>query len=488
MYSPLDFIEKVKSIDNAEYSRKMKDELLKVIRTADDGVYDTFFSGYAKELYNSHRDKLAELSVKYTAFALSFVNNYGFNSTVTISYDTISEWFKNNNEIGSFLFRRILCAMGLEEYCNNGDIWKQIIETLTTETFIIGFDVEVLSSSQWSLSMLLGAVQAFDKNSANSVITAWKALKEVPFDFGAVEKILWFCSFYEFDCFSSLLNNDLTNAVNQCRKEEYKVEKGVYAPPGDVYKTYDTYHRFHYGESVLNWIKSDVGPKKYGIPTNTSVNNIETDQPSDPGCIRADAKIFIYENAQKPIYEIRAGDRILNKNGTGICSEDILKFQGTFILYGINDDEPIFTTEHCIYTDRGWCSLNPGLINEMNPQFDVTELLIGDAVHRCKLDKDNKPVFYKEIVKRINTVEVENAEVYDFRISDGAPECYANGILTLLAFPEISIGYIKQRISLLNMEDKRLFVSAISENKELIEKVFGQITTLRLLELLQGEK
>ena len=51
-----------------------------------DNACTVLFLIYTKEAFNRHQDILSEISVKYAAFVLGQVKDFGFNNTVSLNY------------------------------------------------------------------------------------------------------------------------------------------------------------------------------------------------------------------------------------------------------------------------------------------------------------------------------------------------------------------------------------------------------------------
>lgn len=483
----MDFIQTVKSINQEAYNSQMKKALLTAVRTADETTRETFFNSYHGPEYNTDiKAILSELSIKYTAYALSQINDsYGF-SKISIAKDTLNAWFNiNSNKAGPALFKIVLCDMGLEDCFNNKETWNKIVTSISDTSFITGLKTEEEVASKHTIFMLLGSIMAFDSVSADSISKKWYNI----FQAAPLSQMPWFDSFTQFDIISPELIPDIRSAVNTVTKEYFTKNKGVYLPSGTVTTHPVNYERTIYGAAVQRWLNSDNGPKKYSISPPSSINNTSTypPDPSSSGCILSSALILLENAAEKQASVIRPGDKLLTGSGSSVCSEDILKMRGTFILYGINGETPIFTSEHCIMTDRGWCSLEPELINEMNPKYEAKHLYVGDIVHRCRRSRNGKYVFFKEEIKSIETITVQEQEVYVFRTEFGAPECFANGVLTLLPFPDITPGYIRKRLSLMDINERRCILKIISDENKVFEKLLGKISFTALCNIMEND-
>lgn len=67
--------------------------------------------------------------------------------------------------------------------------------------------------------------------------------------------------------------------------------------------------------------------------------------------------ISMADGTKKPIEQIQVGDRIIdgNEQHQTVMFLDVEQLQGRQ-LYGINEDEPFFTSEHVFLTTDGYVS------------------------------------------------------------------------------------------------------------------------------------
>lgn len=107
-----------------------------------------------------------------------------------------------------------------------------------------------------------------------------------------------------------------------------------------------------------------------------------TPAPPPPTCFTGDTLVLMADGSSKPIAEIGAGELVIGQNGS---VNRVLTIETPYLgdrpLYALNGSKPFITTEHPIYTDRGWASIDPALTADENPDLIVVPLAIDDVVH-----------------------------------------------------------------------------------------------------------
>lgn len=202
---------------------------------------------------------------------------------------------------------------------------------------------------------------------------------------------------------------------------------------------------------------------------------------SDSGCVLAGTNIILADGSQIRVENIKSDMSVLNCSGTvSSTSDELIVNDSVRMLYSINDDEPFMSFEHAILTNRGWCSLNPGLSNEINPNFNVKKLLIGDVIE--KADIYNGRVVYTSCeVKKINITENSEQKLcYDLHFYDGYNSYYANGYPCLLNYPTFTLSLLKKRISDMRPEEAKKFLEMCGNYSGTLETIFGK-TNIEML-------
>lgn len=272
------------------------------------------------------------------------------------------------------------------------------------------------------------------------------------------------------------LSGDINALVNTLSEDKKWDEAGnsYYSGVG-MYGVYETIHHEHkvYGQNVVDWINGV--PKRYAIVSGQTADNVvdtsqtetHTVSPSS-GCVIGSTMIKLFDHSEKKITELTEGECVLSKgNIASELSDEFVVNKSITALYGFNEFEPFMSLEHAVMTDSGWKSLDPGKSNEINANYDVTLLEEGDIVH-C-FDKKVK-------VEKINVCYAREGELftgYDIHVREGSHSYYANGILVLENYPEITVHRVLSRLAQLDEQEQRKFVKLLGENNELISKIFG---------------
>lgn len=480
------YISTITSISEEEYHANQKNILLSCIKAADDNISRIFYNNFSFNMTPELKLSLKELSVLCTAYAISKIDNYNIKSTISIEYTSIAQWFKsNNNQTGPKMFRYHLTNLGLDNYYDDKDTWNKIIDTLSSETFIVGTLIKMLASSQFPIMLLLGSIEAYDVECANKVRQSW-------FNFNKATELAqlmtkqmdWFSEYEQnYDSLPCNLINQVKNAVELVEKcEEYvNTEDQTVTPSGASYYNNVTYRRDYHGVSALNWINSDYGAKGYNLATGISINTttdveINKEYTNNFGCVAKDTLILMADNTYKKIQDIKNKELIVNGHGQfSEFSGELIHTKGIKSLYSINNENPIFSLEHAIMTENGWRSLDPESSNSINPNYDVKILKKGDNIFRSLITENQTIKFYKDTVTSIEIKYFKDGiDGYDLHFREGYNSYYASNILCLLNYPEITINNIMMSIkNNLTSQECNNFYNLISHNKDLLTKVFG---------------
>ena len=104
----------------------------------------------------------------------------------------------------------------------------------------------------------------------------------------------------------------------------------------------------------------------------------------------------------------------------------------------------------------------------MNPNYNVKRLEIGDIA----ITEQGNEIVTDIIVLQTDTDE--GFEGYDIHFREGYNSYYANGVLVLLNYPDITINGILQRLSDLSLESQKEFAAFITKNPEIFNKILGK--------------
>ncbi|KAM5342650.1 hypothetical protein ACJ41O_013616 [Fusarium nematophilum] len=206
------------------------------------------------------------------------------------------------------------------------------------------------------------------------------------------------------------------------------------------------------------------------------------------GCFRAGTLVWT-DRGQQPIETLRENDRVLTRaepRQYGVRSDErvILPVDSAVRLYGFNDEQPFFTSNHVFFTTTGLRAVDPqGAIRE-NPWLQVGRLQPGHVL--LKTDDGES---YEQVPIHSLTQEVGDCtEVYGVHLREGLRSYHANGYLVHLNYPEITIKSIADRLRTFRTSEQMEMLKHIKELQPLFDR-FGQATMSQVLarELSLGE-
>ena len=98
-------------------------------------------------------------------------------------------------------------------------------------------------------------------------------------------------------------------------------------------------------------------------------------------CFDARTPVLMWDGSERPIREIRPGDRVIGRGGrvnrvTGIHVVSL----GARPLYGINGQDPFFTAEHPFLGQDGWRALDRAATWREMPGLELAEMRTGDSL------------------------------------------------------------------------------------------------------------
>jgi hypothetical protein len=101
----------------------------------------------------------------------------------------------------------------------------------------------------------------------------------------------------------------------------------------------------------------------------------------ESSCFAAGTMVTMAGGGERPIEELRVGDRVLGRDGavntvTGI---ERPRLGGRF-MYGFNGGRAFVTAEHPFWTAEGWKAIDPAATARENPRLRVGALDLGDRV------------------------------------------------------------------------------------------------------------
>ncbi|KAJ4371940.1 hypothetical protein N0V85_009084 [Neurospora sp. IMI 360204] len=213
--------------------------------------------------------------------------------------------------------------------------------------------------------------------------------------------------------------------------------------------------------------------------------NYSSNTDSGSGCFRPGTQVLT-DGGPINIEELREGTRVLTSGGEvpayGICSNEQV-VQSVLIgptlrrqLWGINEDQPFFTSQHVFHTTTGLRAVDPVKAKLENPWLEVGALMVGHSLIHTTDGKTYKPV-------EIRTLHHEVADcdtIHGVHLREGQRSYHANGYLVHLNYPEITIKSLSKLLLQLDRKQRLHILSVAKELKPLFNR-FGATTLLDAL-------
>lgn len=137
------------------------------------------------------------------------------------------------------------------------------------------------------------------------------------------------------------------------------------------------------------------------------------------GCFRSGGMVLLQDNTGIAIQDTREGQKIITVQGTvatieSLRSHNIMPSESYW--YGINDDDPFFTSNHPLLTfDGKWVALNPQVANQETPGLACEKMKVGQSLRKWQGSK------YQEVVIKRITIDVpkQNEKMYELNLIGG---------------------------------------------------------------------
>lgn len=485
------FIEAVKEIA-PDFDKKLETTLLYLIRKADKGlqdiskgnvvdhaVLDAFF-----EKSDEVKKAIHKVATYYYTYELRNTNQFNLSSVLKdIKYVQVGEIFKESAFLLSdFLVKAVLLEKEALQKISQND-FMAICKYMTSSQFITNLFMITAEGDRKLGEVIWSVLNSYEDLISKEVFAeqiknvrdAWcqngEDIALIFFDRDKVRR------YEQKDLFFNELTKDLeADLGKEGKKESLQITETTLGCYGPIPYKVDC-SRTYYGEYVCKWIESDTGPRQYDLCTKVKLENYHETKKEPTGCVLEGTLITLYDGTVKKIEEIVAYDAVLSKDGVvSICSDELVKTPGIQMVYGVNDEPACFTLEHALLTPQGWKSLDPEASNRINPHFNVTLLTCGDSIYKLYGFRNGKPDIRLTEVKQIHLRDVSDKKVngYDLHFREGVPSFFANGILCLLNYPELTCARIGRNMDQnMTESEKACFLSMIADHRELFEKAFG---------------
>jgi len=210
-----------------------------------------------------------------------------------------------------------------------------------------------------------------------------------------------------------------------------------------------------------------------------------------PGGVLADTPVLMADGSWKPIRAIHEGEAVLSAHSqVSISSSEKVINRHLKTMYAVNDDAPFMSLEHAVLTQRGWCCLDPQAARQINPDLEVSTLVVGDVVLKVAHVKEGHISYRKEAVQKINVSSMAPGEgmvSMDLHFREGHPSYHAHGYCCLLNYPELTLQRISSNmLTYMNAREQQEFRQQLEAMSPLMEKAFGSVTLKAVNEMLEN--
>jgi hypothetical protein len=274
---------------------KLAQKVLNAIQFSNIDIKNTFFKSAPSEdflsyNFNASQAPLNEIAVKYLTFVISLSTARAFETTVcNISYEIIKDWFVSNGAtLGLWMMiDYILNDKNLAQILTDQEASLSVlVNNGKNPCFVNGFLVECdTGGSNLPAKLFLNLINVLepDGNALRTVLPTWQAHEQwsILEDYNTLN---WFETVEPM--FAQ--NTDAFNKVKSSIDQAIATISGPYQytrieiinppmllPGVNSMAVNRTLNHYEYGESLLNWLNSSEGPKKYQMRNGNVPNNFE---------------------------------------------------------------------------------------------------------------------------------------------------------------------------------------------------------------------
>mgnify|MGYP003289930272 CR=1 FL=1 len=473
----LEFVSKLKVCNFTVFENE---KILQIIKGCDDATRETFFPQEPAVL--GVNEEWKNVAIKLVEYTISVSGNYIFNSIDSIKginyASSVGKLLKGNQNLWQDILEMLVnsICLGLDDtfFCS-------FFEETSQPQFIQGV-CEQLAQYPKFPKLCFEMVCKYTPQKYEEYYKRWKEIvsKEQLVLFTDKD---YFSSYESSDKLKDGIAQSVWSAMNLrteyvCNSYYEHRTRGVATPIHDVItireKRWVTKEAYNTGKAVCNWLGSMGVNHLPNVHTDQYVNcgswETDSDCSGGGGCVTGDTMILLADGNSRKIRDIVEGDRI--RNGEGNVSEtsnEKIINHSLGCLYGINDIRPFMSLEHAVMTTEGWKSLDPTTSNEINPHYKVGLLREGDKVITLEGEREVTHI------TRLYPPEGTMFTGYDLHFREGSDSYYANGLLVLLNYPEITLVNILKNIQKMELTDINKFIALFRENTLIFEQVFGKI-------------
>lgn len=446
--------------------------LLDIIRYCDPDTRSTFFPNAA--VISGYDDGYREIAVKLVCYAISTITDYNFNKAIVSNdYSDLVGRLLPDQDRWMYIFKKFIANIYPGEM--NKELINSVFEMASTEQFILGSIMKMEAESELEVRLVFEYIRCYCGDRFEEFAGKWE-------NAAGVEKI---SRFRQTEYFSTYIKDDrLVLGIKDDVKAAITNKTNVNTYPKEVVDEIVTYPNYTYyvvihneydvGQAVLNWLDSDT-VSRYGLRSKDEIKTHYDDTSKEyhtenaaTGCVSAETLITMSDGSSKQISEICEGDLILSEGMVvSQTSDELVINKRINAFYGINEIQPFMSLEHAVMTQEGWKSLLPEKSNEINPHFQVGLLREGDVVLTLRGEIRVEKITIK------HSAEGEYFTGYDLHVREGRNSYFANDILVLLNYPQMTRSRIFRNLNAMETVERRKFIELVFEHEKLFEQVFG---------------
>lgn len=476
------FIESVKQNNFSSFKNK---EVLAIIKGCHEKTRTTFFKDAGA--VTGVDDQWKKIAIMLVAYTISQMGSNLYNDVGGIQgmvyCEAVGNLIKDNTVLWEDVFKKYLEQI---QAVIDKDFMKKFITETTQVNFIEGIHTQ--QNYLDCITICFALVRIYDTEHFENYCRKWEEILETDIVKGyRVARTL-----SEYESYSVLrdgIRPYIENKVNEIsnRKTWSQIEKrnrGIATATHDVFTIREqrnvVHDEYDQGPEVHGWLEdSEIRsffPGMKSIPDchihNVSYGSWETAS-NTGGCVTGDTMIRLGNGREIPISKIHPGMKILSdKRRISVTSDEQIVNRHITRLYGINKIPPFMSWEHAVMTTDGWKSLDPETTNKINSFYQATLLREGDMV----VTSDG--------IKKVDTITRKYADAdkneyfvgYDLHFREGYHSYFANGILVLLNYPEITLSRVKKVMKEMNADEQERLVNMVKQNYDIFCDIFGELT------------
>lgn len=484
--TPMEVGELIEKWKTNTFTAFKQEDVLRILMGCQEKTRSTFFP--EAKAVTDVQPAWKTIAVRLMGYAISQTGNNRYSTADGIrgmTYDTsVGQFFEENPALWTDIWNRYMTWIGA---ATDQAFLDSFFQETTEKNFIMGMEMPGLTEC---IRLCFALVRLRDASRFESYCKAWEAVigEENVRAYKAENTLSEYAhSAVLKDEIMGYVQNAVNAVTNQNNWEKQeKRDRGVAAATrGDILVVHEVrmayHHEYDQGEAVKQWLTA-VGDEFSGLKVpDCHVHEITysawTDAPSKGGCVTGDTLISLADGTAVPITQIQEGTQVLSAGNTvSVTSDERIVNRRISCLYGINDREPFLSFEHAVLTEEGWKSLDPQTTNSINDFYHATQLQVGDVVITLQGKEvvENIPRVYADLGKG------EYFVGYDLHFRQGDSSYFANGLLVLLNYPQITLARVRRAWDAMTPEQQHRCREMIRANEDLFCDIFGSLSIEQL--------